>query len=140
MKLKAVLQNGAPEKLIEKLQSDEFREEVLNFVLAKHLHVLSMGPAEFYVQKCDFAGTRPMCEARLTGVSATPERTGKDFLEAREALQGLYYRIVSSYATSDLQLMVSIMADSAPEGLSSPLIEREGDAAIWIRGSSSRKP
>ena len=132
MKLKAVLHKGAPEDMVHAIQRSAFRAEILN-LLRQNLRVGEFGPAEFYIQECDFAvGSDPMCEVRLTGVSVNERRATADFIQMRRALEELYYHALEPHVLEGgrrLQLMVSLMVDQVPFGLKSPLIEGE---PIWI--------
>jgi hypothetical protein len=130
MKLKAVLHKGCQPALVKHLQSQKFRSIILDEVLKRHLHVFNFGPAEFYIQECDFAcGSAPMCEVRLTGVSVTGNRATNDFVRALAALEHCYVTALEPYHTSAshrrCQLLVSMMLDRPPFGMTSPLLERD---------------
>jgi hypothetical protein len=129
MKLKAVVQEGCPQELVDELEGAVFRNSILNRVLKKHLRVGEFGPAEFYIQKCDFAcGGGAMCEVRLTGVSVNKRRSTEDFENAMEELERIYAEAISEYGEvngESTQLFVSLMTDKAPLGMGSPLLERK---------------
>ena len=127
MKLKAVVYSNCSVRLLEALQSREFRTRVLKDVLVPHLHVPDdFGPAEFYVQHCDLTHSGPMCEARLTGVSVTENRSTTDFENARTALEDVYKDCIEKFLLphgEECQLLVSIMLDQIPFNRKSSLIE-----------------
>lgn len=128
MKLKAVVQDGCPQGLVDDLESAAFRDSVLSRVLKGHLRVGDFGPAEFYIQKCDFAcGGGAMCEVRLTGVSVNKRRSTEDFENALEELERVYADVIKKHAEvvrTRTQLFVSLMTDKAPLGMDSTLLER----------------
>lgn len=126
MKLKAVLEEDCSAALVALLESASFRAVILEEVLRRHLRVGNFGPAEFYIQKCDFAcGSDPMCEVRLTGVSVNKKRATQDFENALMALENIYRDVLRKHVTKKCQLFVSLMTDRAPMHYSSTLLERE---------------
>lgn len=141
MKLKAVVAKGCPDKVIAALENSEFRNRIAITVLKEHLRLENPGPAEFYIQECDFAvGGGPMCEVRLTGVSVTKDRSTNDFHRAVEALEKCYREVLEQHLIPSLkegegcQLFVSIALDLAPLGETSNLIERQ---PIWLEHKTS---
>lgn len=131
MKLKAVVNKNCPPELIENL--DNLHALVLKMVLQEHLKVKNFGPAEFYVQKCDFAQSeKSFCEVRLSGASMTDDRAPNDFRRSRDALERIYQGRIEKYLPKgkEMQLFVMIMLDTPlPNG--STLVEGE---AKWIKG------
>jgi len=96
--------------------------------LRRCLRVGDFGPAEFYIQHCDFAiGDEPMCEVRLTGVSVNRRRATDDFHLALKELEQVYAEVIRQYLPTGkkCQLFVSLMLDRAPLGESSSLLERD---------------
>ena len=142
MKLKAVLKRGCPPELAQALESDEFDERVVMEVLVKYLHMSpNIGPAEFYIQECDYAGGRrgDLCEVRLTGVSVNRKRSVDNFYQARRALERVYAETIHPFLKPGqrLQLMVSEMLDRPPDKEETSLIERTGkQPAVWITGGA----
>jgi len=132
MKLKAVVNVGCPEDLVIALNN--IRGRILVEVLERHLRVKpgSFGPAEFYVQNCDFAvSEEPFCEVRLTGISVSPARAADDFRNARNELEKIYAEVIHQHLLQGqkMQLFISVMADrSLPDG-SPSLVEGN---AIWV--------
>lgn len=135
MKLKADLHEECPDAMRAAVESPAFRERIYREVLATHLRVPSgWGPAEFYIQQCDFAvGAGPMCEVRLSGVSVNRRRSTQDFFDARLALQVIYAFTITPFLKPGerLQLMTTLMLDRVPLGHDSNMIE---DEAVWITG------
>lgn len=127
MKLKAVLHRGCHPEVITKLESPEFRQAILDDVLS-HLGAQGFGPAEFYIQACDFAvgESKPMCEVRLTGVSVTKSRSTQNFEDTLAALEQVYTDALRPHFASEepIQLLVSLMLDRAPFGYTTALLER----------------
>ncbi len=146
MKLKAVLPQGRGELLASAVESDTFDTRVIKEVLIRHLHMRSgVGPAEFYIQDCDYAnGRRGMfCEARLTGVSVNSKRAPDDFYNARAALERVYAQTLHPLLSrgEKLQLMISIMTDKPPKDGASSLVERSGrDPTVTIVGGMPLSP
>ena len=139
MKLKADLERDCDPAIVEALESDEFDKRVVTEVLIRHLHMSpDVGPAEFYIQLCDFAGRRRglFCEARLTGVSVNNRRAVDDFFNARKALERVYAETIHPLMKPGerRQLMISLMLDQPPGRETTSLIERSGKPAIWIEG------
>lgn len=135
MKLKAEIHKERPAEMQAALESREFRTRILVEVLEPHLHVeKGFGPAEFYIQECDFSvGSDPMCEVRLSGVSATKRRSTQDFENARDALERIYAETIKPFLKPGdrLQLMATIMLDRVPFDATSTLVE---GPAIWVVG------
>ena len=130
MKLKAVLGDGCDPELVKALESASFVDQVKNRVLRGYLCMVDIGPAEFYVQKCDFACSNgaAMCEVRLTGVSVNTKRSTQNFLDALEALEDLYREVLSKHlppSGETCQLFVSMMLDRPPFGMDTSLLERK---------------
>jgi hypothetical protein len=147
MKLKAVVHRGTkdgfipdcPEELVKAL--NDLHTCVSERVLLKHLHAVGFGPAEFYVQECDFAAVGVskfgFCEVRLTGVSVNDNRAPNDFVRARNELEAIYAELIKRYLPrgQKMQLFVSIMLDASIRFGSNPsstsIVEGE---AKWIDG------
>ena len=128
MKLKAVLHDRCSKSLISALEGLQFREKVFERVLRRHLRFSeNCGPAEFYIQNCDFAcSEEAMCEVRLTGVSVNTRRSTEDFRNALQELEAVYKEEITLHCRQGekYQLFVSMMLDQCPFGESSPLMER----------------
>lgn len=131
MKLKAVIGRHMEQELQDEIEV--MRGEVMARVIGPHLHRPNFGPAEFYIQRCDFAHSeKAFCEVRLTGVSMTRDRSDKDFDDACEALEALYREKIEEtlFHPKQVQLMVSLMLDQ-PRRDGSCLVERP---PIWVEG------
>ncbi len=113
MKLKAAVAHSTPDKLVRALEN--LRERVAQDVLAGPLGSPNYGPAEFYVQDCDYGDPSAglFVEARLTGVS---RRDDRNFEGALAALREVYVSTIKQNLKSGrhLQLMVTIMVDLEP--------------------------
>jgi len=131
MKLKAVVSDE-----VKKISPDfvdvlnKLRPIVLRNVLVPHLHVGNFGPAEFYVQHCDFADGEThdlFCEVRLTGVSLNDDRSVNDFRRALNELENIYRELIEAHFSAGIlvQFYVSIMLDAHLPGTFSSIIENE---------------
>lgn len=124
MKLKADVVNAdlCPDavEIARILSSRAFAAEVAWRILAPHLKSPKLGPAEFYLQECDFAvsGEEEVgVEARLSGVSGptiATRRAADDYPNALAALAGLYRETIERLLSRGLrcQLFVALMTDT----------------------------
>lgn len=135
MKLKAAITQGAPDRVVVRLNAPEFARRVFKEVLGPFLNVLEMGPAEFYVQEADRTICTKLgsygCEVRLTGVSA---REGRDYEGALDALTKLYVEEITDTLGEHarMQLFVVIMLDTAAlhiDGTRSTIFESK---PVWL--------
>lgn len=144
MKIQAVVTMGTPERLVNALNRMETAERIGAMVLWPYLHVdlETMGPAEAYLQECDFMRPRRNdargCEVRMSGVSNNGRRSGADFDNAREALERIYKEIIEQNLRKGarIQLYVVIMIDmpyTDSQGNRTTLVEGK---AIWVDGAA----
>ena len=132
MKLKAVVNEGCPKDLVTALNN--LRNRVLTEVLERYLRVKpgSFGPAEFYVQNCDFAVSKELfCEVRLSGISVTSARAADDFRNARRELERIYTELIHQHLPQGqkMQLFVLVIADRPLTDGSPSLVEGN---AMWV--------
>lgn len=136
MKLKATISRRVMESEGLIIALETIRSRVLNEVLKPCLKTGDFGPAEFFVQECDFANRathEPFCEARLTGVSINDDRAPNDFRRAVKKLFSIYKDVIEKLTKKGIktQLYVSLMLDAPLPNTDSSIVEVGPE---WVEG------
>ncbi|MDO8633378.1 MAG: hypothetical protein Q7K38_02440 [Candidatus Wildermuthbacteria bacterium] len=145
MKVKAAITEGAPEALMQAIDSPATARQIFA-LLARDLRVKQkdLGPATHYMQRSDrtiqaWPG-KLGCEMRVSGVSVTPHRAPVDFWNAVDDLHKFLKSLIVRTAPkgTKIQLFVAIMLDSPirdPQNQMTTLLESTSE---WVEGQLSK--